>query len=46
MLCLATFVGNQHVALFGSQEALIDAKSELLESLPEDGLALLNANLR
>ena len=39
-----TFIGSQHIALFGSQEKLIAAKSELLESLPADGCAFINAD--
>ncbi len=39
-----TFIGTQHIALFGSQEKLCDAKAELLESLPEDGHAFLNGD--
>lgn len=43
-LGVITFIGTQHMALFGSQEALINAKGELLESLPEDGHAFLNGD--
>jgi UDP-N-acetylmuramyl pentapeptide synthase len=39
-----TFIGSQHLALFGSLEALSRAKAELLESLPESGRAFLNAD--
>ncbi len=39
-----TYIGSQHLALFGSQQALIDAKSELLEALPETGHAFLNGD--
>ena len=39
-----TFIGTQHIALFGSQEALRDAKAELIEALPEDGTAFINAD--
>lgn len=39
-----TFIGKQHMALFGSQEALSAAKAELLESLPADGKAFINAD--
>jgi len=35
-------IGNQHMDLFGSQENLIQAKSELLRALPEDGTAIVN----
>jgi UDP-N-acetylmuramoyl-tripeptide--D-alanyl-D-alanine ligase len=37
-----TYVGAQHVALFGSMEAIIKTKGELLRSLPENGHAFLN----
>ncbi len=39
-----SFVGTQHIGLFGSQEALMNAKAELIESLPSDGHAFLNAD--
>ncbi|MDP6561543.1 MAG: Mur ligase family protein, partial [Candidatus Peribacteraceae bacterium] len=41
---VVTFIGTQHVALFGSQEKLCKAKGELLECLPEEGTAFLNAD--
>lgn len=41
---IITFIGIQHLALFGSQEKLAAAKAELLESLPSDGQAFLNAD--
>ena len=37
-------VGSAHVSEFGSREAIAQAKGELIESLPEDGLAVLNAD--
>ncbi len=43
-LGVMTFVGSQHIALFGSQERLISAKSELLKSLPANGRAFLNVD--
>ena len=39
-----TYVGQQHIALFGSQQALQKAKGELLDALPQDGKAFLNAD--
>lgn len=39
-----TALGSDHVALFGSEEAIIDANVELAESLPEDGHAFLYAD--
>lgn len=41
---MISFIGTQHIALFGSQDALIDAKGELLQALPESGRAFLNAD--
>ena len=41
---IITFIGSQHIGLFGSQETLSQAKAELLESLPADGHAFLNAD--
>ena len=41
---IITLIGSQHIALFGSQEALCDAKGELLEALPEDGQGFVNAD--
>lgn len=39
---ILTAVNEQHLALFGSIENTIRAKFELVESLPKDGLAILN----
>ncbi|MTD59065.1 UDP-N-acetylmuramoyl-tripeptide--D-alanyl-D-alanine ligase [Amycolatopsis pithecellobii] len=35
-------VGSAHVSEFGSKEAIAQAKGELVEALPEDGVAVLN----
>ena len=43
-LGVVTHVGTQHIALFGSQEKLFEAKSELMQSLPPDGRAFLNGD--
>ncbi|MSR87534.1 UDP-N-acetylmuramoyl-tripeptide--D-alanyl-D-alanine ligase [Candidatus Peribacteria bacterium] len=43
-LGVVTHVGTQHIALFGSQEKLFEAKSELVQSLPTDGRAFLNGD--
>ncbi len=37
-------VGTAHVGEFGSREATARAKGELVESLPDDGVAVLNAD--
>jgi UDP-N-acetylmuramoyl-tripeptide--D-alanyl-D-alanine ligase len=39
---LITNIGVAHMELLGSQEAIADAKGELLEELPPDGVGLLN----
>jgi len=39
---ILTGIGNQHMDLFGSIENLVYAKSELLRSLPENGVAVVN----
>ncbi len=41
---VVTHVGTQHIALFGSQEKLFEAKGELIQSLPSDGRAFLNGD--
>ena len=37
-----TVIADNHLELLGSRDAIADAKGELLESLPEDGIAVLN----
>ncbi len=39
-----TGINEQHMALFGSQDNITKAKFELIESLPKNGLAVLNAS--
>jgi len=41
-----TAVSEQHLALFGSLEATKKAKYELIEALPENGIAIFNADNR
>jgi UDP-N-acetylmuramoyl-tripeptide--D-alanyl-D-alanine ligase len=41
---ILTGINSQHLSLFGSQENIIKTKYELIESLPEDGLALFNGS--
>ncbi len=38
-----TVIADNHLELLGSRDAIADAKGELLESLPPDGIAVLNA---
>jgi UDP-N-acetylmuramoyl-tripeptide--D-alanyl-D-alanine ligase len=44
LIGIITFVGTQHIALFGSQEKLLSAKAELFTALPPDGAAILNGD--
>ncbi|WP_037577319.1 UDP-N-acetylmuramoyl-tripeptide--D-alanyl-D-alanine ligase [Phaeacidiphilus oryzae] len=37
-------IGSAHVGEFGSREAIAEAKGEIVECLPEDGVAVLNAD--
>jgi len=39
---ILTGINEQHLSTFGSQENIIKAKFELIESLPKDGTAILN----
>ena len=39
-----TVIGDNHLELLGSRDAIADAKGELLESLPKDGVAVLNTD--
>lgn len=41
---ILTVLGNQHLDLFGSLENIVAAKWELIESLPANGVAILNAD--
>ncbi|MFI6759673.1 UDP-N-acetylmuramoyl-tripeptide--D-alanyl-D-alanine ligase [Micromonospora sp. NPDC050417] len=41
---VVTRVGTSHLGEFGSVEAIVQAKGELIEALPDDGIAILNAN--
>jgi UDP-N-acetylmuramoyl-tripeptide--D-alanyl-D-alanine ligase len=40
---VVTAVGDAHVEQFGSIDAVAQGKGELIESLPDDGVAVLNA---
>ncbi len=39
-----TVIADNHLELLGSRDAIADAKGELLEALPAEGLAVLNAD--
>lgn len=41
---IITHIGNQHYGLFGSRENILEAKWELIDSLPEGDTAVLNAD--
>ncbi len=41
---VVTALGSDHLALFGSEEAIIDANAELVEALPPNGHAFLNGD--
>lgn len=43
-LGLITAIGNQHLATFGSLANIAKAKWELINALPEEGIAVLNAD--
>ncbi len=43
---ILTGINEQHLALFGSLENTVKAKFELIEALPEDGLAIINSKLK
>ena len=40
-IAVMTAIGSDHLALFGSEESIVEANSELLRSLPENGHAFL-----
>lgn len=41
---ILTGINEQHQSLFGSQENIVKTKYELIESLPEKGIAIFNGN--
>lgn len=41
-VAIVTGISNQHLALFGNQNNLIEAKSEILENLDKNSLVLIN----
>lgn len=43
---ILTAIGNQHLALFGSHEKLLEAKKELLKAVPPKGRIYLNKSIK
>ncbi|MEZ4179928.1 MAG: Mur ligase family protein [Candidatus Doudnabacteria bacterium] len=43
-IAILTFIGQSHLENFGSQEALIKEKSKLIQAVPSDGYAIVNAD--
>lgn len=41
---ILTAIGEQHLALFGSTQRLAQAKGELLDALPPEGVAIVNGD--
>lgn len=41
---LISLIAENHIELLGSRDAIADAKGELIDALPVDGTAFLNAN--
>lgn len=41
---IITTIGKAHLATFGSEQNILESKMELLESLPDDGICILNAD--
>ncbi|HID06001.1 MAG TPA: UDP-N-acetylmuramoyl-tripeptide--D-alanyl-D-alanine ligase [Armatimonadetes bacterium] len=39
-----TNIGKAHIGIFGSERAILDAKAEIIEALPREGCAILNAD--
>ncbi|HEX6249673.1 MAG TPA: UDP-N-acetylmuramoyl-tripeptide--D-alanyl-D-alanine ligase [Nocardioidaceae bacterium] len=44
LVSLVLNVGKAHIGEFGTQEEIARAKGEIVEALPEDGVAVLNAD--
>src|SRR4030042_886464 len=43
-MAVVTVINEQHLAIFGSLKNLIEAKYEIIENLPKNGIAILNGN--
>ncbi len=39
---ILTALGDQHLSLFGGEEKMVKAKLELFDSLPDDGISIVN----
>lgn len=44
LIGIITFIGSQHIALFGSQKKLLAAKAELFDALPSEGACIVNGD--
>ena len=43
---ILTGIGNQHLSLFGSKKSLLEAKAELLESIPHGSMVFINDDIK
>ena len=43
-MAIITNVGTAHIGFLGSRENILKAKTEVVANMPEDGLAILNAD--
>jgi len=43
-VAIVTIIGESHIEILGSRDAIADAKGELLAALPPGGIALINHN--
>ncbi len=43
-ICIFTNIGESHIEFLGSKQGILEAKSEMLEFLPEDGHIIVNGD--